>query len=26
MNYNLCRCGSYVNIVEAIMSLVNNED
>lgn len=26
MNHNLCRCGSYVNILEAIMSLVKNKD
>jgi aerobic-type carbon monoxide dehydrogenase small subunit (CoxS/CutS family) len=26
MNHNLCRCGSYLNIIEAIMSLANNED
>jgi aerobic-type carbon monoxide dehydrogenase small subunit (CoxS/CutS family) len=26
MNYNLCRCGSYINILEAIMFLVDNKD
>lgn len=23
MNYNLCRCGSYINIIEAIESVIN---
>jgi nicotinate dehydrogenase subunit A len=23
MDYNLCRCGSYLNIIEAIESLIN---
>jgi carbon-monoxide dehydrogenase small subunit len=26
MDHNLCRCGSYVNIIEAIMSLADNKD
>jgi aerobic-type carbon monoxide dehydrogenase small subunit (CoxS/CutS family) len=26
MDHNLCRCASYVNIIEAIMSLVNDKD
>jgi carbon-monoxide dehydrogenase small subunit len=26
MDFNLCRCGSYVNIIEAILSLAENKD
>ena len=26
MNHNLCRCASYVNIIEAIMSLAETKD